>query len=347
MSLFVDIEKRLGEFCLTAHVETQGGTLGLLGASGCGKSLTLKCIAGIERPDRGKIVLDGVPLFDSGKEIDLPPQKRRVGYLFQNYALFPNMTVKQNILCGMRRERDRNRREEELKRVLRLCRLEEVERLRPRQLSGGQQQRTALARILVSQPRLLLLDEPFSALDSHLRDKLQLELRNLLEQFGRDTILVTHSRDEAYHMCSHLAVMDQGRLSGEKETKALFADPGSVCACLLTGCKNIAPARKTGAYEVEVPDWGIKLQTAQVVGEHIRAVGIRAHQFHAGTEQNCFPVEYRGEMEEPFEWIVEFRYRGQSSAASPLWWRIPKDRRPVPFPAELGAAPEDILLLYA
>ena len=147
MSLFVDIEKRLGEFCLTAHVETQGGTLGLLGASGCGKSLTLKCIAGIERPDRGKIVLDGVPLFDSGKGIDLPPQKRRVGYLFQNYALFPNMTVKQNILCGMRRERDRNRREEELKRVLRLCRLEEVERLRPRQLSGGQQQRTALARI--------------------------------------------------------------------------------------------------------------------------------------------------------------------------------------------------------
>lgn len=346
MSLFVDIEKQLGDFRLAARFETRSGVLGLLGASGCGKSMTLKCVAGIERPDRGTIVLNGETLFDSEKQIDLPPQKRRVGYLFQNYALFPNMTVRQNILCGLHREKDRAKREAEAQNAVRLCRLEGLEGLRPLQLSGGQQQRTALARILVSGPRVLLLDEPFSALDSHLREKLQLELRELLGRFGRDVVLVTHSRDEAYHMCSRIAVMDGGRLLGVKDTKALFADPESVCACALTGCKNVAPARKTGEYEVEVPDWGITLQTARPVRDGVRAVGIRAHYFNAKTPQNRFPVEYLGEMEEPFEWIVEFRYRGQSPQAPPLWWRVPKDRRSAEFPPQFGVAPVNVLLLY-
>lgn len=137
MSLLVDIQKRLGDFRLTARFETRGGVLGLLGASGCGKSMTLKCIAGVERPDRGTIVLDGETLFDSERGIDLPPQKRRVGYLFQNHALFPNMTVRQNILCGLRGEKNRARREAELEKALRLCRLEGLEDRRPHQLSGG------------------------------------------------------------------------------------------------------------------------------------------------------------------------------------------------------------------
>lgn len=346
MSLFVDIEKRLGDFRLAAQFETEGGTLGLLGASGCGKSMTLKCIAGIEKPDRGRIVLDGETLFDSDQKINLPPQRRKVGYLFQNYALFPNMTVRQNILCGLHGEKDKAKRETALREAVRLLRLDGLEGLRPCQLSGGQQQRAALARILVSRPRVLLLDEPFSALDSHLREKLQLELRELLGQFGRDVVMVTHSRDEAYHMCRKLAVMDDGRLLAVKDTKALFADPGSVCACALTGCKNIAPARKTGEYEVAVPGWGVTLQTARPVGEGVKAVGIRAHYFNAKTTQNRYPIQYLGEMEEPFEWIVEFRYRDQSPDAPPLWWRVPKDRRPVDFPTEFGVAPVNVLLLY-
>lgn len=346
MSLYVDIEKRLGEFRLRAKFETQGGTLGLLGASGCGKSMTLKCVAGVETPDRGTIVLDGETLFDAEKKINLPPQKRKVGYLFQSYALFPNMTVGQNILCGLHGERDRAKREAELKNALRLCRLEGLEGLRPRQLSGGQQQRAALARILVSRPRVLLLDEPFSALDAHLRDKLQLEVRELLGRFGRDAVLVTHSRDEAYHMCGRLAVMDRGRLLAVKDVKTLFADPGSVCACELTGCKNVAPAQKAGEFEVEVPAWGVRLQTARPVADGLKAVGIRAHYFNARAAQNRFPVEYLGEMEEPFEWIVEFRWKGQAPEAPPLWWRVPKDRRPAQFPAEFGIAPANVLLLY-
>ena len=229
MSLIVDVRKKLGSFELESKFEAQNGVTCLLGPSGCGKSMTLKCIAGIEKPDEGYIELDGVVLYDSAKGINLPPQKRRVGYLFQNYALFPNMTVRQNILCGMRRIRENHR---------------------PAQLSGGQAQRTALARIMVSDPQLLLLDEPFSALDAHLRDKLMIEMRDVLTRFGREVIMVTHDRNEAYNMSREIAVMDSGRLLTVNRTKALFADPGSVPAAMLTGCKNIAPAIKRGEHEV-------------------------------------------------------------------------------------------------
>lgn len=347
MSLSVDIEKRIGNFHLKIAFETSGGTMGLLGASGCGKSFTLKCIAGIETPDRGRIVLDDTTLFDSEQKIDLPPQRRRVGYLFQNYALFPNMTVRQNILCGLHKEKKKDIREKELEEVIRLMQLEGLEKHRPSQLSGGQQQRVALARILVSKPKLLMLDEPFSALDSHLREKLQLQMKTLLAGFGRDVLMVTHSRDEAYHMCSRIAVMDNGRMLSLTDTKTLFADPGSICAAMLTGCKNIAPARKVGEYEVEVPEWGVRFHTAQPVRDEIKAVGIRAHYFNMKSMQNRHAVEYLGEMEEPFEWIVQFRYQGQAPKAAPLWWRVPKDRRPAQFPKEFGVAPANILLLYS
>ena len=195
MSLLVDIQKQLGDFTLNVLLESDGGIVGLLGASGCGKSMTLKCIAGIEKPDSGHIELDGTVLFDAESGINLSPQERRVGYLFQNYALFPNMTVRQNILCGMHREKNRAVREAKLREMLRLFQLEGLEHHRPYQLSGGQMQRTALARILVNEPHLLMLDEPFSALDSHLREKLQMELRRLLADYGRDVLMVTHSRD--------------------------------------------------------------------------------------------------------------------------------------------------------
>ena len=199
MSLFVDIRKKLGDFSLDVSFESDSGTLGILGESGCGKSMTLKCIAGIETPDSGKIILNGLTLFDSEKRINLPPQKRRVGYLFQNYALFPNMTVRQNILCGLHFEKDKSIRDVEVERILDLVQLRGLENHKPHQLSGGQQQRTALARILVNKPNLLMLDEPFSALDSHLRDALQLEMLELLKDFDKDVLLVTHNRDEAYH----------------------------------------------------------------------------------------------------------------------------------------------------
>ena len=179
MSLLVDIEKRLGIFNLRAKFECENEILGLLGASGCGKSITLKCIAGIERPDRGKIILDDEILFDSERNINMTPQKRHVGYLFQNYALFPNMTVKQNILCGLRWEKDKSAREKILHETMNMLKLSDLSNHRPSQLSGGQAQRTALARILVNRPKILMLDEPFFALDMHLRLKLQMQMKEL------------------------------------------------------------------------------------------------------------------------------------------------------------------------
>ncbi|MCR5136496.1 MAG: ABC transporter ATP-binding protein [Oscillospiraceae bacterium] len=346
MSLLVDIRKQLGAFTLDVKFEAENGVTCLLGASGCGKSYTLKCIAGIEKPDRGHIELDGTVLFDSDRHIDLPPQKRRVGYLFQNYALFPNMTVRQNILCGLHGEKDRNLKERKLREMLRTMQLDGLENHRPAQLSGGQQQRVALARILVNEPRLLMLDEPFSALDAHLRDSLKIELRDMLQKFGKEVLMVTHSREEAYNMSRKIAVMDRGKLLTVKDTKELFANPGSIAAATLTGCKNIAEAKKTGDYEVEIPTWGIRLQTAEQVQDGLAAVGIRAHYFNPSTKQNRYPVCYTEEMEEPFEVILQFRYADQRAESPPIWWRLPKDRKPQAFPAELGVAPANILLLY-
>ena len=346
MSLHVDIRKRLGSFVLESAFEQDGGVLGLLGASGCGKSMTLKCIAGIEKPDEGRIVLDGRVLYDSAARVNLPSQLRQVGYLFQNYALFPNMTVRQNIAVGLHREKDRRKRERELEDAIHLFQLDGLENHRPHQLSGGQQQRVALARIWVNRPQLLMLDEPFSALDSHLRLRLQMELKERLGTFGRDVLMVTHSRDEAYHMCGRIAVMESGKINIVKETKELFADPESICAAAITGCKNIASARKIGEYEVEVPDWGIRLTTAKPVRDDVTAVGIRAHYFNTKTLQNRADVVYAGEMEEPFEVSVRFRWAGQRADTEPLLWRVSKEKRGQQFPTALGVAPVNILLLH-
>ena len=346
MSLHVDIRKRLGSFTLDVTFSAENGITSLLGASGCGKSMTLKCIAGIEKPDEGRIELDGTVLFDSKQKINLPPQKRRVGYLFQNYALFPNMSVRQNILCGLNREKDRGAKERRLREMLRMMQLEGLEDRKPAQLSGGQQQRAALARILVNDPQILLLDEPFSALDGHLRDSLKVEMRDLLERFGREVLMVTHDRNEAYNMSREIAVMDRGRLLTIKPTKVLFADPGSVQAAILTGCKNIVKASRVDEHTVEIPEWGVRMETKDTVKEGLCAVGVRAHYFNPTAAQNRFPVRFIEEMEEPFETILHFRYINQREGSPAIWWRLPKEKRPRNFPEELGVAAANILLLY-
>ena len=165
----------------------------ILGASGCGKSMTLKCIAGIEKPDEGRIVLDGKVLFDSEKKINLPPQKRKVGYMFQDYALFPHMNVVQNIEAGMGKRPDRSRTES----LIRQFQLEGLEKKIPGQLSGGQKQRVAMARMLAAEPELILLDEPFSALDTYLKWQLEQEMYKHLKEAGKTVIFVSHNRGTA------------------------------------------------------------------------------------------------------------------------------------------------------
>ena len=191
MSLEVSITKRLEGFTLRSEFTAGSTAAALLGASGCGKSMTLRCIAGIVRPDEGRIVLDGRVLFDSEQGIDLPPQQRNVGLLFQNYALFPNMTVEQNILCALKKEKDPAARRAACTEALRAMRLEPLAKRLPGQLSGGMRQRAALVRTLAVNPDLLLLDEPFSALDAQTRIQLSDEVKQRLGE-GRATILVTH-----------------------------------------------------------------------------------------------------------------------------------------------------------
>lgn len=257
MSLCVDIEKKLGAFRLRAQFEAQDGTTALLGASGCGKSVTLKCIAGIMTPDCGRIVLGNRVLFDSEKKIDLPPQQRRVGYLFQQYALFPNMTVEQNILCGIRREH-KAQKKELLAEKIRMFRLEGLEKKHPAQISGGQQQRVALARILSSEPEAILLDEPFSALDSYLKWNLELELADLLALFGGPVLWVSHDLDECYRNCGSVCVMEDGKTGAVTGMDEMIRHPESVSAARLAGCKNfLAAVEKNGA--VYLPEWGMAL----------------------------------------------------------------------------------------
>lgn len=219
--LYVDIEKRLDRTTLKAKLRCDHNTLALFGASGAGKSMTLKCIAGIEKPDKGVIQLNDRVLFDSEKHIDLPPQKRRVGYLFQEYALFPNMTVSGNITAGMRKL-PKNAREQKLHELIGRFKLEGLENRRPDSLSGGEKQRVALARIFASSPEVLLLDEPFSSLDTLLKYQLIPYIRGIIRDFGGETILVSHDIDEVRQLSSDVSPIIDGVTQEIIDTETYF-----------------------------------------------------------------------------------------------------------------------------
>lgn len=347
MSLEVTIAKRFEGFTLHAAFAAGNTAAAILGASGCGKSMTLRCIAGVVKPDSGRIVLDGRVLFDSEKGIDLPPQQRNVGLLFQNYALFPNMTVEQNILCALKKEKDPAARKAACGSALRAMRLEELAHRLPSELSGGQQQRAALARILAGRPRILMLDEPFSALDSYLREEVEGEVGSLLSNFDGTALLVTHDRDEAYRLCREMIVMDSGEVLRAGTTKEVFADPRRLTAARLTGCKNILPCVRVDEHHVRLTGWERELTVALPVPEGCCAVGIRAHDFapEAADGENRMPVQVGASSETPFDWNVICT---AADDAGKLWWKVSKttlSSPPPQAPAYLRVAPENIMPL--
>ncbi len=259
MRLLVDIKKRLGSFELQSSFESGELITGLLGASGSGKSMTLKCIAGIERPDEGVIMLDDRVLFDSSRGIDVRPQERRVGYLFQNYALFPTMSVRKNIMTGVHTLKVRTERRRRYEAAIELLHLEGLDERRPRQLSGGQAQRVALARIIVSQPQLLLLDEPFSALDTHLKDNLQVDMKRLVESLGTQTVMVTHSVSEAFRLTSRIAVMEDGQIIRCGEPDEVYRDPQAEGCAKLFGHRNIFAFERCLDGSIRIPELAVEL----------------------------------------------------------------------------------------
>ncbi|WP_036489373.1 molybdate ABC transporter permease subunit [Myxosarcina sp. GI1] len=280
IELIVDIHKQLPEFSLYIALQTDQTPLGILGASGAGKSLILRCIAGLETPDKGRIVLNGRVLFDSAKGINLPPRDRACGILFQNYALFPHLTVAKNIAFGMPSGRTYREIKQEIEKQLIAVDLSGIGDRYPEELSGGQQQRVALARAKASEPGILLLDEPFSALDTYLRDKQEKLLRNNLIHYRGVTLFITHNLEEAYRVCPNLMVVDRGRAIASGTKQNIFEHPCNFKTAQVTGCKNFSRAVAIGEHRIKAIDWECNLEVIESIPPTLDYVGIRAHQLN-------------------------------------------------------------------
>ncbi len=364
-NLFVNIQKQLPGF--TLHVQFNSGNqpLGILGASGSGKSMLLRCIAGTETPGTGQIVLNGRVLFDSRQGINIPSRDRRIGFIFQNYALFPHLTVAQNIAFGLPRQRSKNTIKQRIATHLAAVDLEGFGDRYPHQLSGGQQQRVALARALASQPEVLLLDEPFSALDTHLRNQLERELIITLKTYPGVTLFVSHNMEEVYRVTENLLILEQGRAIAHAPKQTLFEHPRTESIARLTGCKNFSRAISSGTQQVEAIDWGCVLNVIEPLPDRLVAIGIRAHQIHfqeAGAEiqrqanrkpqtTNTFPCWLATTSETPHRMTLYLKlhqpatspkdYQLQAEVFKEKWEKL-KDR---PFPWYVSLDPMRLILL--
>jgi molybdate transport system ATP-binding protein len=236
--LSAHFEKRLGDFTLRADFEIGSEILVLFGSSGAGKTMTLNCLAGLVMPDRGRVCLSNRVLLDRDAHVHIPARQRRIGYVFQNYALFPHLTVRENIAFGIRRAADARARVDAM---LTLTGLVEFAARYPAQLSGGQQQRVALARALATRPDLLLLDEPFSALDAPTRMQLRHELRDRQRESKIPTVFVTHDLGEAYFLADQLAVIDAGAILQVGAPSEILRHPQNLRVARAVGVKNILP----------------------------------------------------------------------------------------------------------
>ena len=345
MSLEVDIEKKFKGFHLQSQFTAGDETMGLLGASGCGKSLTMRSIAGIERPDSGKIVVNGTVFFDRapGKKarVDLTPQQRKTALLFQNYMLFPNLTVAQNVAAGISKDVSPADRDAMVQTELKRFGLSGFEKRYPVQLSGGQQQRVALARMLAARPGILMLDEPFSALDAHLKSVLEQNLVSLFDAFRGTILYVSHDIDEALRFCDRIAVVESGHIMEMGTGDDLVNRPQSQAGIKLSGCKNATPAERVGARRVWLPKWGVEVETAADVPEGVKCLGVRAFFLERadGPGRNCFRMRVDRVSDSRFERTVLLGFCDRSEKAAPavertedemkylhqhLFWRVDK-----------------------
>lgn len=357
-ALEVVVTKRLPSFTLDVCFMAKSAPIGLLGASGAGKSMVLRAIAGLVPPDAGRIVLHGRVLFDSAGGRHEPVRLRRIGLLFQNYALFPHLTVQQNIAFGLQHlaTQERTRRTAEQVAAMHLSGFEERY---PGELSGGQQQRVALARALAPTPAALLLDEPFSALDTHLRSELERQLRESLQSYPGVALIVSHNLEELYRLCGEFVVLEKGRVIACGGRDEIFGRPPNLATARLTGCKNFSRARampETGL--IEATDWGCSLQVTQAVPAPLAHIAIRAHHVGlakpdsiASSEPNCFPVWMSAATEGPFRVTLYLRLNSPSTTGSDHHLQIEITRekwtaiRSHPLPWMVWLDPDRLFLL--
>lgn len=358
MSLEVAIEKNVPGFRLAVKFTADGAPLGLLGPSGSGKTMTLRAIAGLETPDRGRIVLHGRVLFDSERRIDVPARARSIGLLFQNYALFPHLTVAENIAFGLRslQDTERNRRVAE---QIAAAHLDGLAGRYPATLSGGEQQRVALARALAIEPAALLLDEPFSALDTHLRSALERQLRETLASYRGSTLFVSHNLEEAYRVCEKLVVLANGNVAAQGPKEEIFRHPPTLEVARVTGCKNFSRARRLSDGRVEALDWGCTLRVAQEFAKPLEHVAIRAHhvrihparKLNLENSENVFPCWLAAMTETPFRVTLDLRIA--TPPASPADFHLQAEVfkqewesfRNLPQPWEIELAADRVFLL--
>ncbi|KNZ43375.1 sulfate/molybdate ABC transporter ATP-binding protein [Acetobacterium bakii] len=302
MNFSIEIKKKLYEFQLDAKLQSKEDIIGILGASGSGKSMLLRCIAGLVKPDEGTIIINGKTFFDSEKKINLSMRERKVGFLFQNYALFPNMTIEENIAFGLD-SFSKSDKKKKVNELMEKYHLGDIENRYPAQISGGQQQRVALARAVAVEPDILLLDEPFSALDVHLRNHMIREMSESLKQYKGIALFVTHNMEEAYQLCDHIAIFNKGKVEAFNEKKNVFQHPVSMEAAKITGCKNLSKAVRLSENVMAIADWGIQLKTTVEIEYEVGFVGVRANNIRiveSCTEENCFKVWLADENEAPF-----------------------------------------------
>ncbi|MBS7528442.1 sulfate/molybdate ABC transporter ATP-binding protein [Fusibacter paucivorans] len=332
MGIDIRIQKTYKNFKFDINMHNDAKMLGVLGPSGAGKSMLLKCIAGLVKPDDGKVVIGNRVLYDSEKNIDLPPQERRVGFLFQNYCLMPHLNVFDNIAFGPSvsgQKYDRQR----IDMLMEKFQLTSLAQRRPSEISGGQQQRVALARALAVEPDILLLDEPFSALDNHLKVHMIQQMLEDLSNYQGMVIMVSHNIDEAYRLCDTIAVIHSGKMIDCGEKRMLIDHPKTASSARITGCKNIAPAMRINNTQIAVPNWGIELKTASsfMYTHGIAAVRANFIRMAAGTErENIFSICIRRTIETPFRVTLIFSFsdaheNGQNEQNGLLHWEIGRD----------------------
>jgi ABC-type sulfate/molybdate transport systems ATPase subunit len=359
--LIVDIQKQLPGFFLNISFKTNGQPLGLLGASGAGKSFVLRCIAGLETPDQGRIILNGRTLFDSQAGINLPSRDRKIGYLFQNYALFPHLTVAQNIAFALPKDLSNLQIKQRVEKQLIAVDLAGLGHRYPDELSGGQQQRVALARVLASDPEVLLLDEPFSALDTYLRDRMEKLLRLTLSSYQGITLFITHNLEEVYRVCQNLLVIDEGQILDQGSKYDIFEHPNCFRVAQVTGCKNFSLALPLDNNQVKAVEWDCILDTVEPIHHQLTQVGIRAHQITflsaklplltTDNYQNIFPCWLAAISETQHRVTLYIKLNHPPNSASDYHlqaevfkenWRLIKDDT---FPWKVQLKPTQLILV--
>lgn len=277
MIIKANISSKLDKFNAKFSFESSSDRIGILGESGAGKSLLLKFLAGIYNPDKGEIWLDDKCLYSTEKKINVKPQDRNIAYMFQNYALFPTMSVRQNIEIVVKGTKEEKK--EKADKLLKKFHIQELAGRKPGELSGGQQQRVALARVLAYEPAIILLDEPFSALDQGLKEILQLELENMLKDYAGKVIMVSHSMEELYKFSNELVVVSDGKIVEKGNKQELFHSPKTVKAARLIGINNILKVKPIEKNQIKLVNWDLSIEVLKRDVNNISSIGIRDEGF--------------------------------------------------------------------